>query len=87
VVADLALRAPVARRPATVQSGVMADDSAKAFYWCLKHSRVESGDDVCAGRERLGPFATETEAQQALQRVKERNDEWEAEDERWEKGG
>lgn len=65
----------------------MADDSAKAFYWCLKHSRVESGDDVCAGRDRLGPFATETEAQQALQRVKERNEEWEAEDERWEKGG
>jgi len=64
----------------------MAADSANAFYWCVKHSRVESGDDVCPGGDRLGPYATESEAQQALQRVRERNEEWEAEDERWENG-
>jgi hypothetical protein len=64
----------------------MADIDAKAFYWCVKHSRVESGDSVCPGRERLGPYATGSEAQQALQRVQDRNEAWEAEDERWEKG-
>ena len=65
----------------------MADIGSTAFYWCVKHSRVETGDDVCPGRDRLGPYRTESEAQQALQRVRERNDEWDAEDERWENGG
>jgi hypothetical protein len=62
----------------------MTDSGGNEYYWCLKHSRVESGDDVCPGRDRLGPYASESEARQALQRVKERNEEWEAEDERWE---
>ena len=77
----------VAPRTQRVQSGSMADIGSAAFYWCVKHSRVETGDDVCPGRDRLGPYRTESEAQQALQRVRERNDEWDAEDERWENGG
>lgn len=56
---------------------------ANEYYWCLKHSRVESGDNVCPGRDRLGPYASEVEARQALERVRERNEEWEAEDRRW----
>lgn len=59
----------------------------EGFYWCLRHSRVETGDDVCAARFRLGPFATAEEATHALERVAERNDEWDAEDERWEQQG
>jgi hypothetical protein len=64
----------------------MAGDD-NAFYWCLKHSRVESGDNICPARERLGPYASESEARQALERVKDRNEEWDAEDERWEGKG
>ncbi|MGH3716590.1 MAG: hypothetical protein ACRDT4_24485 [Micromonosporaceae bacterium] len=55
-----------------------------AFYWCVKHSRVESGDQLCAVRDRLGPYPTREAAEHAMEKVKERNDEWEAEDARWE---
>lgn len=61
-------------------------DSENSFFWCVKHSRVETGDDMCRAENRLGPYATESEAQQAMQRVDERNKEREAEDDRWENG-
>jgi hypothetical protein len=64
----------------------MTADLVNAFYWCLKHSRVESGDNVCKSQDRLGPYSTESEAQQALQRVRQRNEELDAEDRRWENG-
>lgn len=57
------------------------------FYWCTKHSRVESGDDVCPVRDRIGPFATAAEARDALETVRQRNEAWDAEDARWGRGG
>lgn len=54
------------------------------YYWCVRHNRVESGDDVCAARYRIGPFDTASEAEHALERVQQRNEAWEAEDARWE---
>jgi hypothetical protein len=60
------------------------DDSH--FYFCLKHRRVEPASSACAERFRLGPYDSESEAAQALERVKERNEVWDAEDERWERG-
>lgn len=54
------------------------------FYWCVKHGRVESGDQLCAAQERLGPYPSRGEAEQALEKVKQRNEEWDAEDARWE---
>jgi hypothetical protein len=42
------------------------------WYYCLVHQRVE-GEDGCANAERMGPYATEAEAGQALERAKERN--------------
>jgi len=62
----------------------MRDDG---YYWCVRHKRVESGDGMCPGRYRLGPFPTASEAEHALERVRERNEAWDAEDERWERGG
>ena len=53
------------------------------FWWCTVHRRVESGDDLCPGRDRLGPYPTAAEAERAMERVAERNKEWEAEDRRW----
>jgi hypothetical protein len=53
------------------------------YFWCLRHERVESGDDVCAARHRVGPFASPADAALALDRVRERNEAWDAEDERW----
>ncbi|MGH3680528.1 MAG: hypothetical protein ACRDT2_09800 [Natronosporangium sp.] len=54
------------------------------YYWCLRHGRVESGDNVCAARHRLGPFGTPAEAERALERARERNQAWDEEDARWE---
>ena len=53
------------------------------YYWCLQHERVESDVNVCAARYRLGPYASVAEAERALDRVRERNAEWDAEDARW----
>jgi hypothetical protein len=55
----------------------------RGYYWCVRHERVESGDDVCRAGNRLGPFSTASEAEQALQRVRERNEAWDEEDARW----
>ncbi|HEX6077900.1 MAG TPA: hypothetical protein VFZ32_21905 [Micromonosporaceae bacterium] len=58
----------------------------REFYWCLRHRRVESGDGMCPGKYRLGPYHSRGEAEQALDRVRQRNEEWEAEDARWHGG-
>ena len=48
-----------------------------ASYWfCVKHHTVESGPDMCPPIDRLGPFAPQEEAAQALEKAQERNDEW-----------
>jgi len=52
-------------------------------YWCLRHNRVETDANVCPARYRLGPYATAGEAERALERVRERNEAWDAEDARW----
>jgi hypothetical protein len=54
------------------------------YYWCLNHERVEAGDNMCAARDRIGPFPTAAEAERALETVRERNEAWEAENARWE---
>jgi hypothetical protein len=55
------------------------------WWWCLQHQTVEP-DLGCAGRDRLGPFATVEEASRALQTVRERNVHNDAEDAAWESG-
>jgi hypothetical protein len=62
---------------------VMVDavDKAEGWYYCLKHKTVEQGM-ICPARTRLGPYATEAEAARALEKTKERNEEWDN-DPRW----
>lgn len=50
------------------------------WYWCLKHQAVEPYEG-CKSEDRLGPYATREEAAQALERVQQRNDQWDREDE------
>jgi hypothetical protein len=68
-----------------VQSDCMNDSGPGAgrYFWCLRHNRVESGDDVCPAQYRLGPYATADEATRALETVEKRNAEWDADDARW----
>jgi hypothetical protein len=49
--------------------------SDESFYYCLKHKAVE-GADGCKAEDRLGPYATRAEAEAALAKVAERNDQW-----------
>lgn len=46
------------------------------YWYCLDHNRVEEDDESCADARRLGPYPTHEEAENALARVEERNDEW-----------
>ncbi len=57
--------------------------SGHRYYWCLRHNRVETEANACRAAYRLGPFPTAAEAERALERVAERNEEWDAEDARW----
>ena len=45
--------------------------------------RVETDQDVCPASMTMGPYGSPTEAEQALTRVAERNEQWDAEDARW----
>ena len=74
----------VARVSFAVHSDVMSSSGAERYYWCLSHQRVESEADMCPGRDRLGPYDSAAEAEQAIAKVQERNEAWDAEDERWE---
>jgi len=57
-----------------------------AYWWCLKHGRVE-GDGEDRGDMRLGPYETREAAEGALQTVHDRDARLDAEDEQWREGG
>ena len=50
----------------------MAD---KDWWFCLKHHTVEPRQG-CKWSDRLGPYETYAQAERALERVAERNAEW-----------
>jgi hypothetical protein len=52
------------------------------YFFCLKHHRVERRNQGCPAKDRLGPYPSEAEASRALEKVQERNREWD-EDPRW----
>jgi len=52
------------------------------WYYCVAHRRVEKKFG-CRMTDRLGPYATREEAEQALEKVEKRNIEWD-EDPAWE---
>ena len=49
--------------------------SDSEFWFCLKHHTVE-GREGCKAKHRLGPYETRQEAERALTKVAERNEEW-----------
>ena len=54
----------------------MTYSDGMAYWFCLTHHAVE-GEDGCDYKDRLGPYATtEAEAARALEKVEERNEEW-----------
>ncbi|WBB79895.1 hypothetical protein O7606_00315 [Micromonospora sp. WMMD882] len=61
----------------------MSDSGRGNHYWCTRHHRVETVADVCPAKYVLGPYPSADDAANALQKVQERNEAWEAEDARW----
>ena len=48
-----------------------------AYWFCVKHHRVEqTPGDVCPPIDRLGPYDSEADAARALEKARERNEEW-----------
>lgn len=67
-----------------VHSDAMSDSGRGArYYWCVRHHRVETEADVCAAKYVLGPYPSSVDAENALRKVQERNEAWDAEDARW----
>ncbi|MBF4160907.1 hypothetical protein [Nocardioides acrostichi] len=64
----------------------MADGSPDEFWYCVKHHRVESGEDLCKIKHRLGPYKTHGEAERALETAQARNEAWEESDREWDAG-
>jgi len=54
-------------------------DDEPRWWYCLRHKTVER-NGVCPGKDRLGPYATREEAERALETVRRRNEEWDAQD-------
>jgi len=47
-----------------------------AYYFCLNHHAVE-GEDGCKAKDRLGPYESYADAQNALEIAAQRTKEWE----------
>ncbi|NHC12511.1 hypothetical protein [Motilibacter deserti] len=54
---------------------------AAEYWYCLRHQSVET-EQVCPGSERMGPYATRQEAENALASAAERTEAWDN-DPRW----
>lgn len=48
---------------------------ADQYFYCVKHHSVES-EQGCTAIDRLGPYPSHDEAERALAKVQERNEEW-----------
>lgn len=53
------------------------------FWYCVKHKRVETDENMCPPIDRLGPYDTQQEAEHALATAEERNEAWDEEDKEW----
>jgi hypothetical protein len=51
----------------------MSDD--EQYWYCLNHKTVETRDG-CKNADRLGPYTSYADASRALDKVEERNEEW-----------
>jgi hypothetical protein len=57
-----------------------------AYWYNLSTGAVESDDNKSPGADLMGPYDTEEEAAGALQKARERTEQWDAEDRAWEEG-
>lgn len=53
------------------------------WWWCMRHARAETGDDVCPPDDRMGPYESRDAAEHWKDRLEARNDKWDREDKEW----
>jgi hypothetical protein len=53
------------------------------WYWCLKHQAVEPADSDCPPGQRLGPYPSRAAAEHWREKVAQRNQAWDAEEDDW----
>ena len=59
-----------------------------SFWYNVDTGQVETDDNRSRGEQVLGPYATEAEAQAALDTAHKKTEQWDAEDRDWnERGG
>lgn len=56
------------------------EPAERRWWFCLRHKSVEP-EEGCPGKDRLGPYPSVEAASRALETVRERNEQWDAEDE------
>ena len=54
-------------------------DTEQRWWYCLKHNTVER-EPACPAKDLLGPYPTKDAAEHALDTVRRRNEEWDAQD-------
>ena len=54
----------------------MSVSEPEEYWFCVKHHRVETQDNLCPSKHRLGPYPSEAEAARALEKTEERNEAW-----------
>jgi hypothetical protein len=58
-----------------VMTGTHGGEEDDRWYYCLDHKTVEPYEG-CRAEVRIGPFPTREEAEQALDTVARRNEQW-----------
>jgi len=56
------------------------------FWYNLRTGQVETEANRSRGEDLMGPYASYDEAAHALQKARERTEEWDEEDRRWDEG-
>jgi len=56
---------------------------AEAWYWCLRHRRVEDAETSCPPDDRMGPYESAEAAEHWKERTDARNETWDKEDREW----
>ncbi len=51
-------------------------DSDGEYWFNVKLHRVETTEDLSPSKDRLGPYATRAEAERALEKAAQRNEDW-----------
>ena len=54
------------------------------WYWCLDHEAAEPAASSCPPTHRWGPYPSRDAAEHWRERVEQRNETWDEEDEAWE---